>query len=141
MSFIDRTDEAADEIREALGEVPEAMARQAEDGIVGTMERSDPSGEEYADPEVGFYEASAPGEPPAIRTGEYVGSFGTEGTITRGNRKVAAVTNDRMVGPSGHTPLWAVLHYGDFSQAPRPHVDTGAREAAREIRQAAGGRS
>lgn len=133
MTFIDRTGEASRDLRAAYAPVAEDMARVTAGEIVGLMRSSDPSGEEYADPEAGLYEASAPGEPPAIRTGEYARSFGHTEAELDGERAVARVTNDRMVGREGRTPLWILLEYGTFAVAPRPHVRPGAVRAAKGI--------
>lgn len=141
MAFVDRTDQATEEIRAQLGPVALAMAEVAEREIRETMERSVPSGERYPDPEGGTYVASAPGEPPAIRTREYLNSYGTAGPIQRGSKSVTAVRSNRMVGRNADKPLWAILEYGTFRQAPRPHVRPGSEEAARAIRQLAGGRA
>ena len=134
MAFVPRIREAKDEVRRRMHPVARGMASSAESEIRDLMERSTPTGERYPDPEGGTYVASAPGEPPAIRTREYLTSYGSTDAIDRGSRVVAAVTNDRMV--SGGTPLWAILEYGTFRQAARPHVRPSAEEAARGFRRA-----
>lgn len=139
--FVDRTGQATEEIRAKLAPVALGMAEVAEREVRQTMERSVPSGERYPDPEGGTYVASAPGDPPAIRTREYIESYGTTGPIKRGSKSVAAVRSDRMVGRNADKPLWAILEYGTFRQAPRPHVRPGSEAAARVIRQLAGGRA
>lgn len=142
MPFEDRTDRATKQLREELQHLPLAMAETAEAEVRKTMMAGSPSGERYPHPSSGFYVASAPGEPPAIRTGEYLRSYGTAGPIDRGSRIVAAVTSDRLVGRG--KPLWAILEFGTFTQAPRPHVRPSAEAAARGFRKAAqarGGRA
>lgn len=139
MSYIDRSDRALAEIRDHLQGVPADMAEVGAREIVGVMERGSPSGEKYWDSELRRqYEASAPGEPPAIRTSEYADAYGSTEAIERGSRSVAAVTNDRMVGEEGFPiPLWLILEYGTRFVAPRPHVRQGAVRAAEQIRRGA----
>lgn len=142
MGFESRIEEAKKEARRRMHPVARGMATSAEDQVRSLMRRSTPTGERYPDPGGGTYVASAPGQPPAVRTREYLTSYGSTDAIDRASRVVAAVTNDRMVG--GGTPLWAILEYGTFSQAARPHVRPSAEEAARgfqrAVRDTGGGR-
>lgn len=137
MPYVSRRKDAFREIRDELGPVAEQMAEATSEEIVGLMRRSDPSGEEYGHPEGGTYEASAPGEPPAVRTGQYADSYGhTEWTWRSSEKRaVAAVTSDRKT-PSGAF-LWPFLEYGTVSVAPRPHVRPSAETVAGAFRRAA----
>lgn len=137
MGFEPRFEEAKKEARERFRPVAEGMASATEQEIRREMIASTPSGERYPDPEGGTYVASAPGEPPAVRTGEYLRSYGHTDAIIRGTMVVAAVTSDRMAG--GGTPLWAILEFGTLRQDPRPHVRPSAEEAARGFRRAVRG--
>lgn len=134
-AFVSRIPAALDEIREEMKPVAEGMAAETEDEIRKTMMGGSPSGERYPDPEVGFYRASAPGEPPAVRTGDYLRSYGHTEAVTRGRIVVAAVTSDERT--PGGSPLWILLTYGTVNMAPRPHVLPGAEAAAAEVRSAA----
>lgn len=137
MPYVSRRDEARREVREALGPVAERMAEETSREIRDLMERSDPSGETYAHPDGGTYQASAPGEPPAIRTRQYLESYGSTDWHLRESerRAVAAVTSDRML--PDNSPLWPHLEYGTSRVAPRPHVRPAAEIAAERFRAAA----
>ena len=140
MGFVSRRKEAAEAVREKLAPVASGMAATAEDETLGLLRQSSPSGEVYMDRELGRrYRASAPGEPPARRTGEYERSFGHTEEHMRGDRAVAAMTNDEMVGRNEGKPLWAILEYGTFTQAPRTHIRPAAERTARTIRRATRG--
>lgn len=137
MGFEPRFGEAMDEAREHFRPVASGMAATAEGEIRRIMVASTPSGERYPDPEGGTYVASAPGEPPAVRTADYLRSYGHTDAIIRESLVVAAVTSDKLV--SGGTPLWAILEFGTLRQEPRPHVRPSAEEAARGFRRAVRG--
>lgn len=69
------------------------------------------------------YQASAPGEPPAVRTGAYRNSFERR-TYAEGSPdsvvKVHALIESRITTPKGHN-LGNLLENGRARMAPRPH--------------------
>ncbi len=76
------------------------------------------SGRSYLVPGTGqHYTASAPGEPPAARTGTFMKSW--KPTIqTSGNSFISRIESN--VNVNGHN-LGTILEYGTSRMAPRPH--------------------
>lgn len=135
MGYVHRGSDAKREIRRAFEGVALGMAEVGAEEIVAVMREDEPEGEIYWDPELGAaYQASAPGEPPAIRTGEYADAFGSEGEVEDRKSTRAATTNDVVSDGPRNSPLWLLLEYGNPRQGPRPHVRPGAQRAARRIR-------
>lgn len=99
--------------------------------IVAVMEEGNPSGRVYPLPGGGTYTASAPGEPPAIRTGEYLRAWDTTDVVDQGTRLVAWALNTIRVG--NNIPLWKILEFGSVRMAPRGHVITGVERARPKI--------
>jgi hypothetical protein len=69
------------------------------------------------------YKASAPGQPPAVRLGEYAGAWQVAPATVVEDRVVAAATNDRRTEDGEHA-IGEVLEYGteDGRIEPRPHI-------------------
>ena len=133
----------------------EAAARIVRDKIIEVMEASTPSGKRYPipstiaprkryNPETGqweelpgkFYTASAPGEPPAVRTGGYRDAWLASGAFEArdGHGVMAVVYNSIYVG-KGRVPLWDILQRGrkDGTLQSRPHIDKALELARPEI--------
>ena len=88
------------------------------------------------------YQASAPGEPPAVRTGAYRGSFerrsyadGSPDNVV----KVHAIIESRITTPKGHN-LGNLLEDGTGRMAPRPHKDAIIEKAKPNIKRIYTGR-
>lgn len=79
-----------------------------------------------------YYTASAPGEPPAVRTGAFRNSWmpsaGLQGR--HGDTFVSAIESDLQVGTKRKYVLGQLLEEGTSKMAPRPHHDR-IREQAR----------
>lgn len=160
--FVDLSDEVKKlTLRPLLEAAVQAAAITIRDEIVSVIQESSPSGREYPLPgsiaprvdETGakiagkFYTASAPGQPPAERTGNYAGNWHFSKPVWEGrHRVVASVYNPTRVGSSGEHPLWAILEYGTSDlvnfgvrMQPRPHVrkavDRAVPKIQRQIRQ------
>ena len=140
----------------------EAGARLTRNAIVRGMEEADPrSGREYRvggvideatgkiKPGTGtLYTASAPGEPPAVRTGTYLGRWQTTPAVVTGTRVSAAAVNDAKTEDGEHY-IGELLEYGthrataasgggtimpyEASMAPRPHIRTAVEEVAEQL--------
>ena len=88
--------------------------------------RGQRSGRRYKVPGTGrSYQASAPGEPPAVRTGSYRNSFSRR-TYAEGSTdnvvKVHAIIESRITIPNGSN-LGNLLEGGTSRMAPRPHKE------------------
>lgn len=110
----------------SLGPYVEAVATDLRDEIVLQMDPGPGprTGREYAMPDgAGRYTASAPGEPPAVRTGEYAGAWQSTPAVQHGDKVTAAAINDRMTEDQKHF-IGAILEYGtdDGKIDPRPHI-------------------
>lgn len=82
------------------------------------------------------YTASAPGEPPAIRTADYRDRWQVAPPVIVGQTVVGYIFNDRVVeSKSGNRWLlgW-LLDQGTENMRPRPHIEAGRRAAAAAIR-------
>lgn len=71
------------------------------------------------------YRASAPGEPPADRLGQYKTSWIATPAVQEGNHVTAFAYTPEQVGRAGEHNLGLILQYGapQASIEPRPHVD------------------
>lgn len=86
------------------------------------LRRNSPSGEVYRVPGTQrLYRASAPGEPPANRTGGYANSFQPQ---YRQNEGIIGTKDKR--GPA--------LEFGTRRMAARPHVRPALSEASRRLK-------
>lgn len=140
--YVDVSGPARRKAGAALEHFVEAVAELTRDEIVDVMESSEPTGRRYPlpasraprkkfDEEAGiwveipgkWYTASAPGEPPAVRSGAYRDAFQVAPVARSGTRVEAGVFNPQKVGHDG-VPLWEVLEYGtkDGRIKPRPHI-------------------
>lgn len=137
--YIDFSDSALPQIAERLKHRIEAIAVETRNEIVHTMEPGpERTGHEYRvpgtgtiDPETGrtkrgtgrTYKASAPGQPPAIRTGAYAGAWQVSPAVVAGDKVIAAATNDRKTEDDARF-IGEILEYGttDGKITPRPHI-------------------
>lgn len=114
----------AQKIREGIQRNLKAAAIEIESITERSLKRGGRSGETYPVPGTArSYQASAPGEPPANRTGNYADSF-------RGRNQVIDLrayigTRDRRGRP---------LELGTFKMAPRPHLRPAAMNNLERIK-------
>lgn len=143
-NYIDLSESAKGKAAENLAYFVEAAAADLRDEIVQQMDPGPPrTGREYRVPGTGIidevtgkikrgtgtmYTASAPGEPPAIRTGEYANAWQTSPAVIEGDKVMAAATNDRktengqyLVGDLLEHGTNDILTYGTRME-PRPHI-------------------
>jgi len=78
-----------------------------------------------------LYRASAPGEPPAARSGTFMKSW-QPSTICDGTSFISRIETN--VNVNGHN-LGAILEYGTRKMAPRPHHDKIREKALPKIRE------
>lgn len=137
MPYIDLSKELRPELRDRAAEMAHAIGFMVRDEIVEIMESYGPrSGRRYYVPGTRTtYVASAPGEPPAIRTGTYRSRWKVTPPVQQEGVVRVAVYNDEMVGKDGTVPLWYILNYGsqDGTMAPRPHVEEAVDRVRRHI--------
>lgn len=79
------------------------------------------------------YQASAPGEPPAMRTGIFRMSWKPTAHVVMGSY-ISRIESDYTVGKN-HYNLGRILEDGTKKMAPRPHHDRIAKKAEPRIRQ------
>lgn len=113
-----------------------AVVTDLRDEIVAQMDPGPPrTGRIYPMPNGGgTYQASAPGEPPAIREGNYAAAWQTSPVVERGHIMIAAAVNDRKTEDGKHfigdllengTQRITPSEDGDTTiehMAPRPHI-------------------
>ena len=68
-----------------------------------------------------YYTASAPGEPPAVRTGTFRNSWQAKSRALYGSY-ISRIESDAMTDGGGHN-LGEILENGTRRMAPRPHHD------------------
>ena len=68
-----------------------------------------------------YYTASAPGEPPAVRTGTFRNSWQPESHVVHGSY-ISRISSDVRTDDGVHT-LGEILEKGTSRMAPRPHHD------------------
>ncbi len=78
-----------------------------------------------------YYNASAPGSPPAVRTGTFRNSWQPT-AICDGTSFISRIETN--VNVNGHN-LGAILEYGTSKMAPRPHHDRIREKALPKIRE------
>lgn len=78
-----------------------------------------------------YYTASAPGEPPAMRTGTFRGRWHPVSLVSDG-RYISKIENDVMTDDGKHN-LGEILEDGTTRMAPRPHHDRILQQAERDI--------
>lgn len=152
--YVSYTDERLrDFVKPRVERFADFAVRAIRDEIVAIVNASEPGGRMYRLPTASppfydengnripgkWYRASAPGQPPAIRTGQYVTSWVTRGPVWMGDDLVAGVTNTERVGNRQQYALWAILELGrsgggpmTFRMQPRPHIEKGF-EAAKPL--------
>ena len=79
-----------------------------------------------------YYTASAPGEPPAVRTGTFRNSWRPVALTSGGVLFSSRIESDVMTDGGGHD-LGEVLEYGTKRMAPRPHHEEIKARAERAI--------
>lgn len=151
--YLDLSETAIEQL--AQGEVKnwvEAVSIELRDEIVRTMDPGPTRmGRDYMvpgtgiiDPETGRrkagtgvpYTASAPGQPPAVRTGDYVKSWQPLPAVEHNGEVVGGAVSDLMTEDGQHF-LGEILEYGAprANILPRPHI----RPALDEVAQRHGG--
>ena len=87
------------------------------------LRRNSPSGQVYRVPGTGrLYRASAPGEPPANRTGTYADSF-----------QPRYRNNEGIIGTKDKRGPW--LEFGTSTMKARPHLRPALSEKSRRLKQ------
>lgn len=133
--YVDLSGAAEREIQRRLTHLVTAVATDLRDEIVLQMDPGPGprTGHEYPMPDgSGTYTASAPGEPPAVRMGEYANAWQVSPAVVQPGRVSAAATNDRRTEDGVHA-IGAILEYGtdDGKIAPRPHIRPAMEIVAR----------
>lgn len=93
-------------------------------------------GRRYRVPGTGaYYTASAPGEPPAVRTGVFRLSWKPESFVENGGNRVVARIRNESTTNNGRYKLAEILEQGTpgGQMAPRPHHERIQREALPHI--------
>lgn len=119
--FNNNLDQVTDSMKDSAPLVLEALARDTRARVTKKLLRGTRSGEIYQVPKTNKeYQASAPGEPPAPRTGQLANSY-----------------INRLVSPSSAIVASDVpqarLEYGFGNVAPRPHLRPAKDETMAEI--------
>lgn len=140
MAYIDLSGAARGKLGDRLKHYVEAVATDLRDEIVLGMDPGPGprTGAEYPKPDAsGTYTASAPGEPPAVRMGEYAGAWQVAPAVVSGDKIIGAATNDRKTEDGEHF-IGEILEYGttDGKILPRLHI----RPAAEIVAQKWGGK-
>jgi hypothetical protein len=78
-----------------------------------------------------YYTASAPGEPPAVRTGAFRNSWQTD-TKADGDLYISRIESDLKTDGGGYV-LGEILEDGTPRMAPRPYVDRTLEKAEPQI--------
>jgi len=78
-----------------------------------------------------YYTASAPGEPPAVRTGTFRNSWQPSSLVENG-RYISRIESD-VTTDNGKYNLGEILEDGTSRMAPRPHHDRILQHAERSI--------
>lgn len=78
------------------------------------------------------YQASAPGEPPAVRTGAFRLSWQPSASVVFGSY-ISRIESDLQVGTTRRYTLGELLENGTSKMAPRPHHDRILEKAEPEI--------
>lgn len=122
-----------DGIEKMLEPLAEAGALVVRDEIVAEMADAPPrTGREYRLPDSqSSYTASAPGEPPAERTGDYLSSWGRTKAVRTATAVVAAAVSDE-IHPDG-VPAGLRLEEGSQDTEPRPHIRAALQRAAKRF--------
>lgn len=98
--------------------------------------RGSRGGRTYRVPSTGsVYRASAPGEPPAVRTGAFRLSWGTHVHVEKGGSHFRAVASIESGERAGGYLLGELLENGTSRMAPRPYKDKVRDRALPRIKQ------
>lgn len=98
---------AANELRNAELEVNRGQRGGRIYGVPGTKKK---------------YQASAPGQPPAVRTGAFRMSWQPQAYVMFGSY-ISRIESDLQVGTKRSYTLGDLLEHGTTKMAPRPHHD------------------
>jgi len=120
------TDRMAQDALEEIGQVVEASIHTAFQGVK--------TGEIYPHPSGGTYQASAAGEAPAIRTGDYDASISHSVGKTDSGFAVAIGSNMLTAGRNKYV-LGALLELGSIKMGARPHLIPAVVENLYRIKQ------
>lgn len=119
--------------RDLRGPLVEAGALIVVDEIVTGIQTSVPAGREYYVPGTRTkYTASAPGQPPADRTGRYVGSWHATPAI-EDPEGASAFAVSELTTRDGRWFLGDLLENGTIHMEPRPHIAPAIPRAAERI--------
>jgi hypothetical protein len=127
---------------EELGaQLVEAGAEIARNEVIRQMEPGPPrTGETYPIRGTGAtYQASAPGEPPAVREGRYVRSWETTPAVREGDVMRASALTELKTSEAGEDTeggehvLGDLLEHGTERMLPRPHVRPALEPARQQI--------
>ena len=81
------------------------------------------------------YAASAPGEPPAVRTGVFRLSWGTHVRVERSGKNFRAVSSIESNVRAGNRPLGDILEKGTSRMKPRPYKQAVVDRAMPRIKE------
>ena len=112
-----RAVDAANELRNAELEILRGQRGGRIYGVPGTKKR---------------YQASAPGQPPAVRTGAFRLSWKPQAYVMFGSY-ISRIESDLQVGTKRSYTLGDLLENGTSKMAPRPHQDKILEKAEPEI--------
>ena len=79
-----------------------------------------------------YYQASAPGEPPAVRTGMFRLSWQPSAHVVFGSY-ISRISSDTQVGTNRKYVLGDLLEHGTLKMAPRPYEDRILEKAEPKI--------
>lgn len=102
----------------------EALAVTLRDEVVDTIRQSTPAGRQYKVPGTDtYYTASAPGQAPADRLSQYLGSIQNTPAVQEGKEVVAFAFTAETVGQNNEHLLGDILEHGtqNGNIEPRPH--------------------
>lgn len=112
-----RAVDAANELRNAELKILRGQRGGRIYGVPGTKKR---------------YQASAPGQPPAVRTGTFRLSWKPQAYVMFGSY-ISRIESDLQVGTKRSYTLGDLLENGTSKMAPRPHQDKILEKAEPEI--------
>jgi hypothetical protein len=129
--YVDHSAKAKRAILERSAPLAGEMAEEVRAEVVRQMEESVPTGRHNKSH---THTASAPGQPPAIDTRDYIESWKTTEPAIEGNRVTARAYTDL---PSGDrkTLRGIYLEFGTDSMEARPHVRPALRKVRPKIKQ------
>ena len=126
------TDGIADRIRQQMGARAYRAANELKNQSADVLGRQG-GGRRYRVPTTGaYYTASAPGQPPASRTGTFKQRWTPSATIG-GDVFISKIENNVQVGTRRKYLLGELLENGTSRMAPRPYKDKILEQAEPEI--------